>query len=433
MRRFIAAIVVLGGALLVHNACFVRPAQQNLAMAESGTEASLLIPGQSEIVQCASTNEEKYHAEYRPKAPQTANRFDRGRMNEVYDGELPRKRTSSTAAELDPFTADEPIAIPAPVAGQEFAQLGSEDSLPTLPPLRENPGVTSDSRVIPPPFIPTQAPRKPTLVPIPAPRRNVNPDNSLRSELNGTPDFVPPRADNNWSPEAQAAARVTLVINAEHQIQIMSESRMPPALLQQIPAGTLVITAEDFNLTPPIQAGAGNQLTCTGRVQLRSQQFLAQCSKLSFKGVDLMLEGTAQSCVEIKKIVAGEVSEFQLSADKISFTLSLDKIQIGDAMTVTPSRPNRPDRTTDDVPRRSVPDLTPDDSEPSVRIAPTRKRRSADDLEAPKEKPAPEPETPVVPVEAKPDVESESKLETVPPVPASTETDSPDVPSVPKP
>jgi hypothetical protein len=430
MRRFIAAIVVLGGALLVHNACFVRPAQQNLAMAEGGAEESLLIPGQSEIVQCA--NEKQYPAEYRPKSPRTANRFDRGRMNEEYDGELPRKRTSSAAADLDPFTAEDPISSPAPVAGLELAQLGSEDSLPTLAPLRENSGVARDARVIPPPFVPTQAPRKPTLVPIPAPRRNVDPDNISRSELNETPDFVPPRVDNNKSPEAPAAARVTLVVNADHQIQIMSEGRVPPALLQQIPAGTLVITAEEFNLAPPIQAGAGNQLTCTGQVQLRSQQFLAQCSKLSFKGVDLILEGTAQSRVEIKKIVAGEVSEFQLSADKISFTLSLDKIQIGDAVTVTPSGPNRPERKTDDIPRRSVPELTPDDSEPSVRIAPTRKRRSLEDLETPKEKPAPEPETPVVPVEAKPDVESEPELETVPPVPASTETDSPDVPSVPK-
>lgn len=420
MRRLIATVALIGGALFLHSALTSRPTRDNVALAENPDAQSLSLPfssHESRSIPTTSRSDSVAHgANVRTSAKSenatlvAANRFDRGRLNEEYDGEMIRKRSSragDTIAAATHFVEESPVMPPA--AGVELAQL----ELAQLPTRSVDGTVNGDN-----PFAgaaPPTSNRKPHLIPIP---RRTSGQNRTANANDLTPNEGVPRDTHSGSSQALLSAvesGVTLIINPDHQIRILAEAKTPPELLMHPPAGTLVISADEFNLVPPAELGARIQLTCSGRVQVRSQLFFAQCAKLFFKDTNLVLEGSAHSRVEIRKQATGNASEFQLSADKISFTLSLDKIQIGDGVTISPPATNGPGST----PVPHVPMNLPlrDDVEPngfSPTPAPAIKPSSPSDF----------PPAPEAPTSDKPSLTPglDSEQESIPTPPAKPES-----------
>ncbi|MDB5385912.1 MAG: hypothetical protein JWM11_1558 [Planctomycetaceae bacterium] len=351
MRRFIAVMAVIGCGACLHGIYFARPISQNQALAENVALPGLPGEGVAEIT--AVESHQGSTASTTPDAARSytheineikgrlgsvvGNRFDRGRLGEEYDGEQIRKKSSHAPAILsapDTQIAQEesPFLQTNSVVGAEIAQLDEP-----APPRIESLNRTANADPFVTPALP-QNPQEsnPRLVPVP---RRGDVQTPHVKWINNAPYAVS-------GPVPASVPRVTLIVGQDHQIRILPEAKTPPGLLQQAPApslvGSLVITAEEFNLTPPTEPGAGNQLTCSGNVQLRSQRFVARCNTLSFKGSEFVLEGSAQSRVEIRQQGTEGGSEFDLSAKKISFSLSLDKIQISEASTLLQSTPSVP-------------------------------------------------------------------------------------------
>jgi hypothetical protein len=247
------------------------------------------------------------------------NRFDRGALSEAFDGEIIRGRRPKTQfLEAEAFSLSDPVSAetatpPALESGEELAQATTAQEL------SDDPGQ-----------FPAAVPRKGQLVPVPLDPRQVpnysDPQKATGKLIAGSTRRVP-----------MAPPRVVMLIGKDHQISVRAESRILPDSHKEIPPGSIIVIAEEFGLVPPTEPAAGNQVTCTGNVQLISQNVAATCAKLTFKGTSLVLEGTPQHRVEVKRQAAGDAAEFQLSADKISFTLSLDKIEIGGGVTVSPA------------------------------------------------------------------------------------------------
>jgi hypothetical protein len=171
-----------------------------------------------------------------------------------------------------------------------------------------------------------------------------------------------------------------LSISKDHQISVRPEARILSESIKEMPAGSIIVIAEEFSLVPPSAPAAGNQVTCTGNVQLISQNVVATCTKLTFKGSSLVLEGTPQHRVEVKRQAAGDAAEFQLSADKISFTLSLDKIEIGGGVTVSPAL------ATESVPAGAFPAPAPPVPANPKRVRPELLDDASDPTNVPKRK-----------------------------------------------
>ena len=211
------------------------------------------------------------------------------------------------------------------------------------------------------------------------------------------PDFVAPKV-------VYGAQRVTLVLLPDHTIRIESANGTS-ALLKDLPAASVMITAESFQLIPSLEPGSGNQVSCIGSVQIRGPQFTAGGTQLLMQGGNLVLEGTEEIPAYLTK--AGTVTtpvnepiaprtappvelsvnpnfddfaprpvtrtasppaapptavapkpvppEFRITAQRISFTLALDQIKVGDQAVIAPPAPRDPAALEPRVPSATPP------------------------------------------------------------------------------
>lgn len=225
-----------------------------------------------------------------------ANRFDRGRLSEEYDGELPSKITDA------PF-------VEAEEAPEELV-LNDQD-----------------------PFGSVITPPKET----PSPKRP--------AQLVEDTEYIQPAPAPTWENPASKEKRpqqVTLIVSSDQQIHVSPSNKTD--LKAAITDGTLVITADEFTLTPARETGAGNQIVCNGNVQIHHQHFAGQGTQLTVDKSALVLQGTAERPAMINKFVqaapaAGTIpgNEFRLTARKILFTSSLDKLQVENGALISPA------------------------------------------------------------------------------------------------
>ena len=127
---------------------------------------------------------------------------------------------------------------------------------------------------------------QPDLVKFPA-QTIANSDPLTQNTANlAAPDFVAPKV-------VSGAQRVTLVLLPDHTIRIESANGTS-ALLKDLPAASVMITAESYQLIPSLEPGSGNQVSCIGSVQIRGPQFTAGGTQLLMQGGNLVLEGTEE-------------------------------------------------------------------------------------------------------------------------------------------
>lgn len=335
--------------------------------APANAQEELIRLDENSVFQVDSSEEVKRALNAKP----AENRFDRGTLNESFDGEIIRSRPSRLSSDDEQFTLPEPesaetVAPPAMNPGEEIAQALAAEPF-------------GEDIAIPPPSAPRGIrPQAPTLNQVPGfadPKPNfTDPNKSTGKLIAGSPrraTVLPPR--------------VMLIIGKDHQISVLPESRIPAESLKEMPPGSIIVVAQEFGLVPPTEPAAGNQVTCNGNVQLISPNVSATCSKLTFKGNSLVLEGTAEHRVEVRRQAAGDAAAFQLSADKISFTLSLDKIEIGGGVTVSPAAPTTAAPVTAEsttvVDPRTPPVNPPSISDEAASPVPIRKRPATLDEE----------------------------------------------------
>lgn len=238
---------------------------------------------------------------------------------------------------------------------------------------------------------------QPDLVKFPAQTiANSDPLTQNTADL-AAPDFVAPKV-------VSATQRVTLVLLPDHTIRIESANGTS-ALLKDLPAASVMITAESFQLIPSLEPGSGNQVSCIGSVQIRGPQFTAGGTQLLMQGGNLLLEGTEEIPAYLTK--AGTVTtpvsetiaprtappvepsvtpnfddiaprpvtrtasppaappaavapksvppEFRITAQRISFTLALDQIKVGDQAVIAPPAPGAPATLEPRVPSATPP------------------------------------------------------------------------------
>ncbi len=340
MWRFLAAAVVVGGAICLGGILNSRPIHQK-AMANQPTVVRVYqdsldpaterpatlsyqpTPAPNSVFKTPSADTSASSEEM---VPTLANRFDRGRLDEEFDGE-PVRSLPLTSVEADVS------AIPASETSDEIGTTEVAQSEPDL--FAE--GVTQE-RPLPHPGSPSDhtfpgAPSRPTR---------------LLGRVDA--DKVRPGFSEDASTKPQVrSSRVTIIRTPDHQIRIIAEDKSAVETPQPLAAGVIAITAEEFSLTPSTEAGVGNLLNCSGRVEIRGENFRARGAKLSIKNVDLLLEGTSVQPAEINKLppaVANadaawaETPEFHLAAPQIGFSLSLDNIKVSTAISILPVRAN---------------------------------------------------------------------------------------------
>lgn len=241
---------------------------------------------------------------------------------------------------------------------------------------------------------------QPDLVKFPA-QTIANSDPLTQNTANlAAPDFVAPKV-------VSATQRVTLVLLPDHTIRIESANGTS-ALLKDLPAASVMITAESFQLIPSLEPGSGNQVSCIGSVLIRGPQFTAGGTQLLMQGGNLVLEGTEEIPAYLTK--AGTVTtpvsepiaprtaprleprvtpniddsadftqppasrtalppaappaavapkpvppEFRITAQRISFTLALDQIKVGDQAVIASPAPRDPAAIEPRVPSATPP------------------------------------------------------------------------------
>lgn len=346
MGRYLAAVVLVGGAVFLGGLFGARSVRQQAALAQS--HVPLLSNYQPvSIPATAAASARKNPSRDRSIGssdatsdasvpPATANRFDRGRLSEEFDGEI---FGSAPAAQV--AVADADLAPPAPTQIPQDAQsLSLRDAVE--PP--GNPGPELDDFSPPVPRLLTQ----------PRVNESLFPDSQLDLKQTGTlappaPFVAAPSHDDPFgtvpSTPTTQAARVTLIRTPDHQIRIVAESKSVGEAPQPLAAGAIAITAEEFTLTPPTEPGTGNQLSCLGRIEISGQHFRAQGTKLSVKNTSLVLEGSPGQPASIARLPAATTnsnetttddSKFRVTAGRISFSLSLDTIKVSDTVSIVP-------------------------------------------------------------------------------------------------
>lgn len=406
MRRWMASLAVVGFTAILFGVLIPRSLRQNLLVADSDVprlERDSLTAIQ-EVFPATAKPKPVIHRNYQATAPldnievpqlsddaplqdseeseevvpATGNRFDRGRLNEEFDGEELGHSQNAVAQ------ADRP-RVPSPAA-PNFTDVGFEEVL----------------RTPPRPKVPVKSTAK-------ADRNFIE---QYAPDLVGATRVAP-----NAAVPVLKIPRVTLVLTQDHQIRIVPENKASAAVQSAVVAGETLITAEEFALVPPTESAGANQLSCTGNVQIRSSQFAGQGSKLMFLKDLIVLEGTAQQPAAIMKLAnvmnngtpAADQGEFRLSARKISFTLPLDKVQVDDAVTISPTPPSTPSVAPPSLPP-TAPETTP--------VLPKEPQPAIDDNPFSLPPPALEsPQKPPVPAED-PSIEAESPKPTLPEVPS---------------
>lgn len=234
--------------------------------------------------------------------------FDRGRLNEKFDGEMfkPQRRpildvelsgqpeVSAPSDSVRNSLNSEAVTLP-PLPSDDLFPLGDavEDQLPSL-------GV-----------VPTKSNDAPAFRP--------GKSNSFDDD------------DVTSHPTKVSALRVTIVVTAQQQIRVLAEGKwLGAGTAPQIPDDAIVITAEEFQIDPMVESGASPALSCTGNVIVKTRRFTAGAARMSLQRDEIVLVGTSQVKAQIVKESAKEGADFHLSADKITFNLALDSIQIGE-------------------------------------------------------------------------------------------------------
>lgn len=399
MRRWMASLAVVGFTALLFGGLIPRSLPQNVLVADSHVaepqNASLAVLQEAfpespkpapvihrnyrataavDTVEVPQLSDDATLPDSEETEPATANRFDRGRLNEEFDGE-----------EL----GHSPHAV-----AQADGPRGTEPRVPTF----------TERQPLPPRSRPASVRSTPKLD-----RNFIEQD---PSELVGATRVGP-----NASVPVLKIPRVTLVLTPDHQIRIVPENKSSAAAPSAVVAGEILITAEEFALTPSTEPAGANPLSCTGNVHVRSAQFVGQGSRLLVRNDLFVLEGTAQQPAAIMKLSnvtnngepVSDPGEFRLSARKITYTLSLDKLQIDDAVTISPASPATP---------TVAPPLLPPTAPDSTPVLPKEPKPAIDDNPFPLPSPALElPEKAKVPAED-PSLESEPPKPTLPEVPS---------------
>ncbi|MDB5339052.1 MAG: hypothetical protein JWN70_4671 [Planctomycetaceae bacterium] len=223
--------------------------------------------------------------------------------------------------------------------------------------------------------------------------------------------------------------RVTLTLAPDHQIRVVAAGG-PESITQILSAAhSVLITAEEFHLTPAAEPGAGNQISCSGAVEIRGPQFTGSGHKLSIQNDKLVLEGTVENPAILTKVAfqatpamssfppdyrpvnppgtgaptvpptpqvpvpkfsdddgfgtpaapaavkppatpKPPAPEFRVSATKITFTLALDHLQVGEGTVITPPMPAAPKPQSNlDAPAPIAPPVVPGNPVPARKKA----------------------------------------------------------------
>lgn len=370
MGRYLAAVVLVGGAVFLGGLFGARTVRQQTVLAQSNLPMAtpyqpVATPVLSKTISRARPVITQSHASSStarlpvasdaasapaPEPATSPNRFDRGRLNEEYDGNIFQGTSSATLEFAD--TADAEAIAPTEVA-RSFPPLPLNDT--AAPPKIPTPSLTEDSLGIPSPPVSQATDVGTRLNPAldafqPSRSEPVRADDSFDEPARLT---APASIEDPFNSKPVMAlssptvptSRVTLIRTPDHQIRIVAENKSAPESPQPIPAGAISITAEEFNLTPATEPGTDNQLNCLGRIEISGQHFRAQGAKLSVKNTSLVLEGLPGQPASIVRLPAATAnpnetttdnSEFRVSAGKISFSLSLDTIKVSDHVSIVP-------------------------------------------------------------------------------------------------
>ncbi len=212
--------------------------------------------------------------------------------------------------------------------------------------------------------------------------------------------------------------RVMLTLTPDHQIQVVASTTPVHGPLETsvFANNAILIIAQEFQIKPPPAPGNGkdfrlhNEIHCTGAIEIHSAQFTASGTKLSISDGELVLEGTAERPAVVTKagIATTQViptvappavaipteakvpaptpgidfdapqpaipatipapapekpaaPEFRVSATKITFTLSLDRLQVGSGTVITPPGPVTPALDPQSIPNVPLPPRVPRD------------------------------------------------------------------------
>jgi hypothetical protein len=175
-------------------------------------------------------------------------------------------------------------------------------------------------------------------------------------------------------------SRITMSVTPEHKIRAFAGGKVIAVEKSALDAGTILITAEEFELLPPNKLGGPPLIRCHGNVEIVSSQFKASGAKFSMDQDELFLEGTTERPAALSKytvetsvviapsiipiadprfstqdsVLTAEVPstpantppapspEFSISSVRISFTRALDRLQVGHGITVTPALTGTP-------------------------------------------------------------------------------------------
>jgi hypothetical protein len=407
MVRFFAAVVVIGGALCLGGLISSRHIPQNAVIAQGPVPQAYqgnTAAAQNAVAHPVAVNQpappsdaaDPFSGEnpvaFEEKVAVPKNRFDRGRLGEEFDGEQIQSSSpkigetgpalpSITSEALDPnFTTEVAQVGPVPKVRTSpghfeddelsVGQLVIDDkaanpleALPALPGL-EVPPNTPRTEVFPGADLET------------SPATAIHPRNPRSLDTTG----APPEANHAAVQKATSyldapsytasKSRVTIIRTPDHQIRIIAEDRSKAKSATTIPPDAILITAEEFSLTPSAEPAGAIQLQCAGHVEILGPLFNARCAKLAIKNSDFVLEGTAVQPAEIRKLSkiaqgtdkpTADGSEFHLSARQISFSLSLDAIKVSNSVSILPVAPS-PEKKAEDAPDDDDPLGSPNDA-----------------------------------------------------------------------
>lgn len=273
---------------------------------------------------------------------------------------------------------------------------------PSFTPSKQDRVYGSDEAAAPFPTVPTRVNDDPFAT---SPIRAVDALKTRDNAPPASPGILENSGVGSTSIPTKPTTRVTLLLSPDQQIQIVAAGK--PEVLGSAASvvNAIFITAVEFHLAPPTVPGAGHQIFCRGDVEVHSSRFSAGGRQLSIQQGELILEGTEEIPAHLTK--AGTVTtpvsepiaprtappvepsvtpnfddfaprpvtrtasppaappaavapkpvlpEFRITAQRISFTLALDQIKVGDQAVIATPAPRDPAALEPRVPSATPP------------------------------------------------------------------------------